>query len=444
MPRPRPPLPLTAYRMVGGAAMPLLRLAVRRRLAQGKEEPGRTGERFGHAGMPRPDGPLLWVHAASVGETLSVLPLIDRLRAQWPGLPVLLTTATRTSARLAAERAPFVIHRFAPWDAPRWVNRFLDSWRPDAAVWVESELWPTLIEATRRRGVPMALLNGRMSPRSFRRWALARGTARHLLSCFDLLLGQSREDCRRLAAMTGGEVAFAGHLKYAAPPLPVDEDELHRLHQRLGGRPVWLAASTHAGEEEIAGHAHRALAASHPGLLTIVAPRHPQRGEEVTATLTGVGLRCARRGAGQAPGPATEVYVADTVGEMGLFYRLAQAVFVGKSLAAAGGQNPLEPARLGRAVLFGPHMENFAEIAAAMTAAGAAREVADADDLARQVNRLLDDAALRGECEVTAAAFAAERAQGVLEETLRRLMPVLAPALDGQARVDGRKPSPAR
>ncbi len=430
MPRPGPPpLPLRAYRLLGWAATPLMGLALRRRLARGKEEPGRLGERRGETAGPRPPGRLLWVHAASVGETLSVLPLIERLQAARPGLSVLLTTGTRTSARLVAARAPLVLHRFVPWDSPRWVARFLDGWRPDAALWVESELWPTLVEAAAAHDLPMALLNGRMSARSYRRWRLAPRSARHVLACFGVILGQSRDDCRRLTRLAGREVDFAGHLKHAAPPLPAEEGELHRLRAALAGRRPWLAASTHSGEELIAARTHRALRARHPGLLTIVMPRHPHRGAEIASTLAAEGLAVARRGAGEAPGVDTDLYLVDTVGEMGLFCRLAEAVFVGKSLVGGGGQNPLEPARLGRPVLFGPGMENFAEIAAAMTAAGAARQVADADDLARGLSALLADPAHCAAQGEAARRFAEDSAQGVLEETLRRLAPLFDDAL---------------
>ncbi|SDH34400.1 3-deoxy-D-manno-octulosonic acid transferase [Roseospirillum parvum] len=405
---------------------PLLERHLKRRAARGKEDPARLDERRGRAALPRPAGRLVWVHAASVGESLSVLPLIDRLVAPPHGLSVLITSGTVTSARLLAERLPAgAHHQFAPLDHPAWVARFLDHWRPDAVLWVESELWPTTLAAIARRRLPAALLNGRLSAGSLAGWRRAPGLARRLLGTFRVIHAQSPEDAARLAALAGRPVDGVGNLKRAAPPLPAAPEALAALAEALGPRPRWLAASTHPGEEALAGRLHQGLARRHPGLLTVIAPRHPERGPRIAAELAGQGLNVARRAAGQAPTSATDIYLADTLGEMGLLYRQVPLVLIGKSLLGRGGQNPIEPARLGCAVLHGPHMDNFASLSAEMDAAGAALEVADEAALAAALDRLLSDPeAVAGQGRA-AAAWAAAEAQAV-----DRVEALLAPLLE--------------
>lgn len=374
-----------AWRAGATLLAPLLRLNLRRRVRQDKEIRARLAERFGQ-GAARPPGRLLWLHAASVGETLSILPVLEELAARAPDLHLLLTTGTVTSARLLERRLapalrPRLAHRFVPLDVPCWAARFLDGWQPDAAVFVESELWPNLLGAARARGVPLALINARMSARSAGRWrALAPGLARPLLGGFRLVLAQSEPDAERLRALGAAQAQCWGNLKDAAAPLPADPVALAALRAALGDRPVWLAASTHPGEEAMVIAAHRAMAPRLPGLLTVIVPRHPERGAAVAAEADG--LAVARRSTGALPGPETAIYVADTLGELGLFYRLARACFVGGSLVRHGGQNPLEPARLGCPILLGPHHWNFAEPVARLGAAGGLLAVADAAALA--------------------------------------------------------------
>ncbi|MGC2854874.1 3-deoxy-D-manno-octulosonic acid transferase [Novispirillum sp. DQ9] len=414
------------YRLLTTAAGPAIDRLLARRLKRGKEHPQRLPERRGTPGLPRPDGPLVWVHGASVGEALSVLPLIERLLADRPGLHVLLTTGTVTSAALMADRLPpRALHQFVPVDRPAWVRRFLDHWRPDLALWMESEFWPNLVLETQKRGVPTVLINGRVSERSFRAWQRLPSLIAKLLRDFTLVLGQTEGDRARLEALGAPHTAFVGNIKFSAPPLPAADDALAALRAAVGGRPLWLAASTHAGEEAIAWQVHRRAAVPHHGLLTVVVPRHPERGPAVAVELEAAGARVVRRSSGRLPDAATDVYVADTMGEMGLFYRLARVVFVGKSLCGGGGQNPLEPARLGCAVLLGPRTANFADIAGRMTAAGAARPVADAGELAEAVSALLADAAARDALGRAAEAFAGAEA-GALERVLERLEPLLA------------------
>jgi len=370
-------------------ASPGFRLMLRMRQARGKELPGRLRERRGIDPTPRPPGLLIWLHAASVGETVSILPVLPALAEH---ATVLLTTGTVTSARLLAQRldanrASRVIHRFVPLDVPAWARRFLNHWRPDAAGFVESELWPNLLAACRTRGVPVMLINARLSARSQARWQRGRTLARQMLSGLALVQPRSATDAHRLRALGCRNMTEPADLKLAAPPLPVDEAELARLRMQLAERPVWLAASTHPGEDEPIIAAHNLLVSTHPGLLTIIAPRHPERGTDISEN------HLRSRG---DPQPAEGIWIADTLGELGLWYRLTPIVFVGRSLIApGGGQNPLEPARLGCAVAVGPHTGNFADHVATLHAAGALAVVRDVNQLARWVDQLLCDASRR-------------------------------------------------
>jgi len=414
----------------GGAtlAAPGLRTMLRRRVAWGKEVAARLPEREGIDPAPRPEGRLVWLHAASVGESQSILPVLSALRTQAPDAAVLLTTGTVTSAALLAARLPelglqAVMHRFVPLDVPAWVGRFLDHWRPDAAGFVESELWPNLIDGCRARGIPMMLLNARMSARSLRGWRRAPGFARQMVGAFDRVQAQSEADAARLRLLGARCVDAPGNLKLAAAPLPADAVELARLRALVGGRPVWLASSTHPGEEEVAGQVHRRLAGAHPGLLTIVAPRHPERGPVVAAALD-----APRRAAGQDPGTAG-MWIADTLGELGLLYRLSPLAFVGRSLmgqppSSQGGQNPLEPARLGCAIAVGPHTANFSDAVEALETAGALTRVADAADLARWVDGMLRDS-VRARSAGAAACAAAQGAAGLPERTAAALLSLM-------------------
>ncbi|MCU0886644.1 MAG: 3-deoxy-D-manno-octulosonic acid transferase [Rubritepida sp.] len=363
---------IPAWALLATLAAPLLRRHLRRRAARGREEAARLPEREGH-GAARPPGLLLWLHAASVGEARSLLPLIEALAARAPAAQFLVTTGTVTSATqfptwLPPALAARVAHRYAPLDVPGWVARFLDGWRPDIAVRVESELWPNTLAACAARGIPVALVNGRLSARSAARWRrFAPGTARRLLGGFALVAPRSAEDAARFAALGVTRLAPPGDLKAAAAPLPADAAALAALRAAIGARPVLLAASTHPGEEALVLEAAARLRTGHPALLTILAPRHPERGAEVAALAPGAG----RRSQGALP-DAAPVHVADTMGELGLFYRVARLALVGGSLVPHGGQNPLEPARLGCPILLGPHMGNFAEATEALRRAGGA------------------------------------------------------------------------
>ncbi len=373
---------------------PAIRANLHRRVRTGREIAERLPERFGIDPTPRPSGLLLWMHAASVGETTSILPVLDALRHR---AKVLLTTGTATSQALLDQRIPehglsgHVLHRFAPLDVPSWVGRFLSHWQPDAGCFVESELWPNQLAACHSRGIKLMLLNARMSDRSFVRWRLAPRFACRVLDGFSLIQARGDQDAERLRALGATHVDSPGDLKFAAPPLPMDAVELDRLKGILGDRPVWLAASTHPGEESLIARVHRSVTETHPGLLTIIAPRHPERGPALSAE-----LNAPRRAAGQDPPQDAGIWIADTMGELGLWYRLAPIAFVGRSLIrSGGGQNPLEPARLGCCIAVGPYTGNFIDHVALLRDAGGLVDVADAAGLARFVSTMLDNAEQR-------------------------------------------------
>jgi len=377
-------------------AAPALRLWLARRARRGKEIPARLDERRGIDPTPRPPGTLVWLHAASVGETISILPVLSALVARAAGVEILLTTGTVTAARLLAERLPalglhnHVRHRFLPLDIPIWVARFLDHWQPDVAGFVESELWPNMLAGCRRRRIPLVLINARLSARSFARWRRVPGFVASMLEAVRDVQAQSEVDAHRFRALGATRVSSPGNLKFSAPPLPVDDAELARLRGLLGDRPAWVAASTHPGEEELIFAVHQIVAVHFPDLLTILAPRHPERGAAIAAVAAKSGLSATCRSNGAPPPSRAGVWIADTLGELGLLYRLSPVAFVGRSLIApGGGQNPLEPARLGCAVATGPHAGNFADIVTALEAAGALARVADISALAAWVGAML-------------------------------------------------------
>jgi 3-deoxy-D-manno-octulosonic-acid transferase len=383
-------LPLAVWAGLTQISRPGLRVMLRRRVARGREIAARLPEREAIDAAARPGGRLIWLHAASLGETVSILPVLAVLARQ-PGT-ILLTTGTVTSQRLLAQRLPDlgldgrVIHRFVPLDVPAWAARFLDHWRPDAAGFVESEIWPNLLAAAAKRGIPLMLINARLSARSLARWQMAPKTARLVLGWFTMIHPQSTGDGDRFAQLGAPRVLPAGNLKLAAPPLPADHQALSHLSSLIGG-PAWVAASLHRGEDEMVLAAHRRLAATHPGLLTIIVPRHPDRGAAIAALADGA----PRRALGQPPPRGGGVWVVDTVGELGLVYRLAPLAFVGGSLVPHGGQNPSEPARLGLAVAVGPHTANFADMVALLRGGGALAEVADGQALGDWVDARLRD-----------------------------------------------------
>jgi 3-deoxy-D-manno-octulosonic-acid transferase len=422
-PRDQLPATLRAYRGLTRWATPLATPFLKWRLKRGKEDPERLGERRGVPSKPRPSGPLIWVHAASVGELLSVLSLLDRIRAR--EISVLLTSGTVTAARIAENRLqPGAVHQFLPLDIPSFVQSFFDHWRPDLAIIAESEFWPNLIIEGRRRGTPFVLVNGRLSDRSFGRWRLAQKTAAAILSRIDLCIAQDDQIAERFERLGAPRVMTAGNLKFDVPPPPAEPLAMSALERTTRNRPVILAASTHAGEEAIVIEAHLRLRRVVPGLLTIIAPRHPERGGEIVELAEEMGAVPVMRSRGHVPDRGTEIYVADTIGELGLFYRLAPIVFMGGSLVKHGGQNPIEPAKLDSAILHGPHVGNFAAIYGQLNRTRGAATVTDAESLAKSIALLLDDQNLVQSMASSAKSTVAKLG-GALDRTVAAIEPYL-------------------
>jgi 3-deoxy-D-manno-octulosonic-acid transferase len=419
---------LTAYRGLTTAARPAANAILRRRLARGKEVSERMSERLGIASAARPEGPLFWFHAASIGETNAVLPLIHDLKQRYPRLQILLTTVTVTAAKIAAERLPAgAVHQFMPLDNPAFCRRFIEHWRPDLGLFTESEIWPNLIVEATNANVPLVLVNGRMSQRSFKRWARLSSLSKPVFSRFDLVLTQNWRVAKRLTGLGARKTSITGNLKYDAPPPPVDHTALEDFRRSLAGRPIFLAASTHPGEDEAVARAHEMLLSAMPHLLTIIAPRHPDRGEAIAALLSARGLSSARRSAREPISDKTQIYLADTIGEMGLLYALAPLSFIGGSLVVHGGQNPIEAIKLGSGILSGPHTFNFAETYEVLQRYEGCKLVANPDDLAAALKALFDDPAQAAEMKRRAAA-AIGTLGGALDKTLEALAPYLAAA----------------
>jgi len=385
------PFGITAYRLATTALAPAVPMLLRRRILRGKEHSERTDERLGFASAARPDGMLVWVHGASVGECVAALPLIDALLAT-AGCSVLMTSGTVTSAKVMHERLPKqAIHQFVPIDTPAATARFLDHWRPQAGLFVDSDIWPNLVLGAHQRGVRLALVNARMSQRSFESWRWVRSTAGAILSSFETCLAQDDDIAARFRSLGANDVRVIGSLKADAPVLPADLEKLKALRSAVDGRPVFLAAQTHPGEEETVLPAHDALRRSFPDLLTIIVPRHPPRGPDI-AMLCG-GRPSLLRSGGANPARDTAVYVADTMGELGLFYRLARFCFVGGSLIRHGGQNPLEPAKLECGVIAGPHTFNFTTAYEAVFKAQGMGRVNSTGEITALASKLFADAA---------------------------------------------------
>ena len=384
-------LALSAYLAFTRSGGRFAERTLQRRLKDGKEDPKRLDERRGRASAPRPDGDLIWFHAASVGESLSILELIRRLGEHDEYMRFLVTTGTITSAEVLQRRLPAsALHQFVPLDVRPFVTKFLDHWSPDVAVWTESELWPTMMTETAARDIPMLLVNGRMSQKSYRRWRFFQHSAGTLLKLYRSAHVQDAATERFLAAlgMPAERIEITGTLKEGSAALPCDEEERTSLVAAIGNRPTWLAASTHEREEEAAAEAHDRVLKRSPRALLVLAPRHPERGDAIADLLRTRGWRIAQRSKSEPLVAETQVYLADTLGEMGLWYRLAPVSFVGGSLVDVGGHNPFEPAALGSAILHGPHLQNFCEIYARLSEAGAAEMIRNGPDLGKAVERL--------------------------------------------------------
>ncbi|MBW8637389.1 lipid IV(A) 3-deoxy-D-manno-octulosonic acid transferase [Hoeflea sp. WL0058] len=417
---------LTAYRWTGAGIYPFIGSYLAVRATKGKEERARRLERYGYASVERPDGPIVWFHAASVGETNAVVPLIHEVRSR--GIHVILTTGTVTSASVARERlGNLVIHQYVPLDLKPAISRFLDYWKPDLAVIAESEIWPMTILELGARKMPQVLVNGRLSDRSFSSWSKRPSLAEALFENLSLVVAQSDLDAERFHALGARPITISGNLKADVAPLPFDAEALRKMQLRIGDRPVWAAVSTHAGEEEIAVDVHEALMQKYD-LVTVIVPRHPERSDDIENLIKSRGLIVARRSRGEVITQNTDVYLGDTIGEMGYYLSLASIAFVGRSLTGEGGQNPMEPAALGCAILSGRNVQNFRESYRSLLKRGGARLVRDRDMLIQSVDYLISNEKVRRDM-CAAAAKTIEEMSGALPKTVRALEPYIKPLM---------------
>ncbi len=389
------PLLLELYLGFSKVNAGLYRYVLKRRFSAGKEDPQRIAERWGDASVPRPKGKLVWFHAASVGETLSLDPVVNGLLEANADLSILVTSTTMTSAKIMAQSLPSrAIHQYSPIDNNRVVQKFLRYWKPDVAVWTESELWPALMTGADEAGIPMQLINGRVSNKTADSWRRHPKTFAYLLNLFDKIAVQEQAtaDVMTQIGVANERVTVTGGTKEDAAPLPFSPDDLAELKKSIGHRNTWFAGSTHPDEEAFVLEAHlRAFVGKKTAPLLIIAPRHPERGNEVAELIRSHGLVAAQRSKKEPISEVTQVYVADTIGEMGLWYRLSNISFVGGSLTEVGGHNPFEPVVLGSAVIHGPHTFNFAETYQSLADVGGCLLVNDSKELANAVVALEDE-----------------------------------------------------
>ena len=420
----RPTLTFRFYSGVANLVAPLAFRKIARKLEAAGVAPDRIKERMGRATQPRPKGRLMWCHAASVGESLSALTLIDAMGKKHSDLEFLLTSGTATSAEIVAQRMPpRCRHQFAPLDSGPALRRFLRHWQPDLVTFVESELWPQMIMRA-AEVAPLALLNARISRGSLRNWERFRKSAKMLLDRFQLIRTQDQATLDGLLRLGADQtrITKGQNLKSAAGPLPVDHAALTELQTQIGTRPVWIAASTHPGEEIAVLEAHKALLERHPDLLLVLIPRHPERAAEITAVAMSAAVTVHRRSLEETPD--AQVYLADTLGEMGLFYELSPRVFLGGSLTPVGGHNPFEPAHAGAVVIHGPLYANFSEAYADYKIAGGQIEIRNSAEMASAIELLLDDPAHEASERAASIAFARSQMQG-LDGMISELLQIL-------------------
>ena len=370
-----------------------IRPYIEKRKKNGKEDLKRFNERIGRPSKPRPDGKLIWMHGASVGESISMLPLIQRLLEIFPDAHIMVTTGTLTSAEVMAKRLPErAFHQYLPIENPVYATRFIKHWRPDVALGFESEFWPAMLSGIKRKNIPLILVNGRISNKSFKRWQQFEFIIKELLDCFSLCLGQSEEDAYRLRVLGAKNTMCLGNLKYAGLPLPIDEEKKNEIAEQITGRTVWLVSSTHDDEEFKICRFLPDINKKIQGLLTIIVPRHPHRGVEIKDRIEKeLKLNVSLRSKNEKITPKTEVYIADTIGELGIWYDLIPLVFIGGSLIPHGGQNFMEPSRCRNAVIVGPHMHNFTDAMNRAKKADAIIQVNDVIDLMDMVENLLSN-----------------------------------------------------
>ena len=410
-----------------------LSLLLKWRCRIGKESPSRHKEKKGLIDKARPQGKILWIHGASVGEAQSALILIEHILKQTPHINILVTTGTLTSAKLMGKNLPQeAFHQFYPLDHPKWVLRFLDHWQPNAVLWMESELWPNMLHQIRERDIPTALINARMSPKSFRSWKFFSSFAQNMLRTFDKILCQTDADKQSFDSLGAQCTITTDNLKYSSQPLSFNENDLIELKQACVGRRLWLYASTHDGEEQIAHDIHKKLKTYFPDILSIIVPRHPERRDEIQKNCVSYGLKTTFRGQEKnLPDRDDDIYVADTLGELGLFYKLSPIACIGRSLSndGGGGHNPIEAAQMDCAIVHGQHVQNLQQIYDEMNDQGAAQSVKTPDELFNMLKALFENADKLLELQERALAFSKQKT-GVIDRVMKEIEPILRPLQD--------------
>ncbi|MBQ8465955.1 MAG: 3-deoxy-D-manno-octulosonic acid transferase [Alphaproteobacteria bacterium] len=370
----------------------VIRSYIQKRIEIGKEDIKRFNERIGKPIKERPEGKLIWFHGASVGESVSMLPLINRLLETSDDTYVMVTTGTTTSAEIMGKRLPErAFHQYITIDNPVFTKRFIKHWQPDLVLWFESDFWPAMLSTIKKKNIPLVLVNGRISNKSFKRWQQFDYISKELLGCFTFCLGQSEEDAYRLRILGAKESTCLGNLKFAGLPIPVDEDKKAEVIKQIGNRRIFCISSTHENEEYQLGKRFKLLFEKHPDVLVLIAPRHPQRGGDIKKQLSDLGLNVALRSANEKITDKTQVYIADTIGELGIWYGISPVVFIGGSLIPHGGQNFMEPSRLKDAVIVGPYMHNFTEAMQRAQKANAIIQTNDAEEVIDTVIQLFDN-----------------------------------------------------
>jgi 3-deoxy-D-manno-octulosonic-acid transferase len=410
---------------------PVLKRLLNKRVKLGKEDPERLDERMGTPSIKRPSGKLVWFHAASVGEAQSTLILIDKLSSINPQANFLITTGTVTSAELMSKRLPNqCFHQYIPLDHPKWTKSFIEHFKPDVVFWLESELWPNMLGHIKTKNIPCVLVNARLSERSLKRWQKSKKSAARLLSSFDLILCQTEEDATSYRVLGAENILITDNIKYSAAPLPFEKQALSKIEEAVTKRPLWLYASTHEGEERIAASIHKSLKAQIPELLTIIVPRHPERGKSIEAELIKLDLKVIRRGSQfNLPSTQDDIYIADTLGELGLFYRLSPIACIGRSFSndGGGGHNPIEAAQLDTAILHGPHIQNLKAIYDEIDSYGAALCAGTPEKLEEYIYKLIKDEETLHALQNKASEFSVNKSR-ILERVVKYIEPILEQA----------------
>ena len=413
------------YRIIMTIGTPIIELTLLIRGWLGKEDPTRVKERRGETQIARPSGKLLWLHASSVGESIAALVLIEKLIKMNPSMTILLTTGTLTSAKLLTTRLPErVIHQFAPLDRPAWVQTFLNHWRPGLVLIMESEFWPTQIQQIKNRNIPIIVVNARLSKRSYARWQWTLEISRSLFGSLDLVIATNPEQAQRFINLGAPYVEVGGNLKRSAAKLSLNKKLVAEISKQVGARKLWLAASTHEGEDLTVIRTQKLLQAQFPDLLTIIVPRHPKRGSSIQRLGEANGLSVSRRALNEEITLETNLYVADTLGEMSIFFDVAPYVFVAGSLVPVGGHNPIEPAHFNCSIFFGPLMAKNQELADVMIRSIAALQMETNGSLADLLEDLFNDNELATMLSNNAKEYA-ENGDAILESVFDSITPFI-------------------